>query len=61
VSAAGVLQDDRAAQMFDDLRAALGPETSVADVVGAFQRNVLRQTGHRLGAWSSLMVFGAGR
>jgi hypothetical protein len=61
VSAAGVFQDERAAQMFDDLRAALGPETAVADGVSAFQRNVLRQTGHRLGAWSSLMVFGVGR
>jgi tetratricopeptide (TPR) repeat protein len=34
---------------------------SVVSTVTSFQRDVLRQTGRRLGAWSRLVVYGAGR
>jgi hypothetical protein len=61
VSATGGFDDSQTMQQFESLRAVMGPASSVADGVSAFQRDVLRQTGHRLGAWSSLMVFGAGR
>jgi hypothetical protein len=47
---------------FDDgLARQLSAGDSVVTTVAAYQRHVLQQTGHRLGAWSRLVVYGAGR
>ena len=53
--------DRAAATLLDDMRTTLVRDASAVESVGAFQRDALRQNGHRLGAWSNWMVYGAGR
>jgi hypothetical protein len=61
VAAVTPIDPAQSTRLFDDLRASLGRASSAADSVALLQRDVLRQTGHRLGAWSTLMVYSAGR
>jgi hypothetical protein len=48
-------------EIYDDLRLRLAADPSVMTAVTEVQRDALRRNGRRLGAWSRIVVYGAGR
>jgi hypothetical protein len=49
------------AECTDKLKRRLDGSESVVSAVAGFQRDALQSTGHRLGAWSRVVVYGASR